>query len=57
MIDLIDAKTDRAADEALETLINRADNCLYTAKHSGRNRVVEEERGAALPAEHGARGQ
>jgi diguanylate cyclase (GGDEF)-like protein len=29
-------------EDTLETIVKNSDNCLYTAKHNGRNQVVAE---------------
>lgn len=36
-------------DDTAASLIERADQCLYQAKHAGRNRVIAENTGAAMP--------
>ncbi|MFN4355626.1 GGDEF domain-containing protein [Parvibaculum sp.] len=36
-------------DDAAPSLIERADQCLYQAKHAGRNRVIAEDAGAEMP--------
>ena len=35
----------RSGEDTVETLIARADDVMYTAKHAGRNRVCAEPRG------------
>ena len=43
-----------APDDQAETLVQRADTCLYRAKHLGRNRVIGEAELAAPAENHAA---
>jgi diguanylate cyclase len=42
-----------SGDDRADTLVQRADTCLYRAKHLGRNRVIGESE-LAVPAENHA---
>ena len=48
--DVLPSQTkDDRPDDAAPSLIERADQCLYQAKHAGRNRVIAEDAGAEMP--------